>query len=442
RLLLMGGAQWSLVGRQKAPNGAAREYVSCRSFLTRAVISHPDDDQDYDAPHIYMPAENHLIRSIHTHCTSAHFVYITVEGEAYTFGRNETGQLGNGTTVSTSIPQLVDRRAIGAQDTTFVSAATGRGHTLLLTVDGRVFAAGDNKALQLGFKSKQPTVPTFTHVAAASAVAGDRPLAAVACGSDFSVALVRGSGRVVTWGHPEFGQLGHGSDESYMPSAGKIIFQPQLPHVIATWAPLPADAGLPAPASADVDAAAPPNIVSVACGANHTLAVDDAGGLWVWGCAGFGRLGSGHSGISDLAVPAPVMTFRYRGDAGKIRAIAAGPTCSMATDAQGSLWLWGKWKNSGDGGSGTPWMQPRPYMGLSGWNISAIAMGLVTLFAIGDGGKAISWGQNASNGELGHGPDEPKSSTQAKLIPSLEGITAYALACGMRTSLILVSPDD
>ncbi|RKO95197.1 RCC1/BLIP-II, partial [Caulochytrium protostelioides] len=136
------------------------------------------------------------------------------------------------------------------------------------------------------------------------------------------------------------------------------------------------------------------------------------------------------------------MTFRYRGDAGKIRAIAAGPTCSMATDAQGSLWLWGKWKNSGDGGSGTPWMQPRPYMGLSGWNISAIAMGLFTLFAIGDGGKAISWGQNASNGELGHGPDEPKSSTQAKLIPSLEGITAYALACGMRTSLILVSPDD
>ena len=50
------------------------------------------------------------------------------QGRAFTFGRNEKGQLGNGTVKASSEPYRVE-----IQDETFVDAAVGRNHTLLVS---------------------------------------------------------------------------------------------------------------------------------------------------------------------------------------------------------------------------------------------------------------------------------------------------------------------
>ena len=50
------------------------------------------------------------------------------QGAAYTFGRNQNGQLGDGTTTSRSDPFRINIKG-----ETFVKAAVGKAHTLLVT---------------------------------------------------------------------------------------------------------------------------------------------------------------------------------------------------------------------------------------------------------------------------------------------------------------------
>ncbi|KFH65311.1 hypothetical protein MVEG_08791 [Podila verticillata NRRL 6337] len=90
-------------------------------------------------------------------------------------------------------------------------------------------------------------------------------------------------------------------------------------------------------------------IIQVACSANKTLALDTEGMVFSWGFGGY-------------------MT------------IAVGSLFSMALDGQNQLWLWDKWKTTGDGGGGMPWMCPRTLYDLNGWSLMAIADGNVALW--------------------------------------------------------------
>ena len=103
----------------------------------------------------------------------------------------------------------------------------------------------------------------------------------------------------------------------------------------------------------------------------------------------YGRLGLNETPPRDVMVPTEVPGFKNRNN--YVKKIACGPTCCMVTDSRDSLFVWGKWKNSGDGGQGTPWLYPRHFDGLSGWKIDDIACGGVSLFVISEK-STISWG--------------------------------------------------
>ena len=100
------------------------------------------------------------------------------QGIAYTFGRNEKGQLGDGSLKSRSNPYPVD-----INDETFVKAAVGRNHTILIATSGKVYAAGDNKLKQLGLTETKDH-KTFTLVPFTDEIFVD-----VACGADFTIAI-------------------------------------------------------------------------------------------------------------------------------------------------------------------------------------------------------------------------------------------------------------
>jgi hypothetical protein len=70
---------------------------------------------------------------------------------------------------------------------------------------------------------------------------------------------------------------------------------------------------------------------------------------YTWGFAGFGRLGL-NQGSKDVMVPTPIPGFLERQN--PIKQVLAGPVCGMLIDSRNNLHLWGKWKNSGDGGIG------------------------------------------------------------------------------------------
>jgi alpha-tubulin suppressor-like RCC1 family protein len=57
--------------------------------------------------------------------------------------------------------------------------------------------------------------------------------------------------------------------------ANRVTYEPQLPKLIARLKEK--------------------KIVDIQCGLNHSLALDDTGAMYVWGCAGYGRLGLNES---------------------------------------------------------------------------------------------------------------------------------------------------
>ncbi len=94
-------------------------------------------------------------------------------------------------------------------------------------------------------------------------------------------------GKTLSFGHPEFGVLGHGTDGKFIISTGKEGYREvSSPKLIDQWH-LPDVKGKDFLGSI-VD---PPTIKRVCCGNKHTLAVDADGGMWSWGFNGYGRLG-------------------------------------------------------------------------------------------------------------------------------------------------------
>ncbi|EGF78033.1 hypothetical protein BATDEDRAFT_91148 [Batrachochytrium dendrobatidis JAM81] len=386
-LVFCGATIWDWVGRKSSTNSKTMDFGS----------------HEFPAPHIYGAAAYINVVDVFSHCTSAHAVIIDDQGAAYTFGRNQNGQLGDGTTTSRSDPFRINIKG-----ETFVKAAVGKAHTLLVTASGRVYAAGENKVQQCGVKAGVD-IKTFVQV---TAIKGQHAVD-VACGLDFSLAITE-DGTLFAWGSPQYGQLGDGKDHSYISGTSRMIYDPQMPKPITKLEDK--------------------KIVAIACGTNHSLALDDQGAVYSWGCGGYGRLGLPDSPPKDIFVPTEVPGFKDRNN--MVKKIACGTTSCMAIDGRNALYLWGKWKQSGDGGQGTPWLYPKHYPGLSGWEVWEISAGGSTLFALA-GESTVSWGQNAYHGELGHGPNAPRSCVNADIVKGMEGISCKKVSCGLGFTLMV-----
>jgi len=233
------------------------------------------------------------------------------------------------------------------------------------------------------------------------------------CGADFTVWLssVEGSS-ILTAGLPQYGQLGHGTDNEYnaKDSSVKLTYDPQpRPRAIATFSGK--------------------TVVKVACGTNHTVAVDSSGFVYTWGFGGYGRLG--HREQKDEWQPRLVEIFQKHNVLPPNAIVSAGSASSACTAGGGQLYMWGKMKNTGD-----DWMYPKPVMDLSGWNIRCMASGNMH-HVVGADDSCISWGV-AQNGELGYGPNGQKSSANPKKVDILEGMHVTSVGCGYGLSLIVV----
>ncbi|XP_062185049.1 uncharacterized protein LOC133888725 isoform X1 [Phragmites australis] len=343
------------------------------------------------------------IRFVASGCTACHCVALDTEGRCYTWGRNEKGQLGHGDTRQRNLPTVVSQ--LSKYKT--VKAGVGRNHTVVVTDDGKSFSFGHNKYGQLGTGSLRNEIessPVPCLVAEATNAV---------CGADFTVWLssVEGSS-ILTAGLPQYGQLGHGTDNEYNAKEGsvKLTYDPQpRPRAIA--------------------ALSGKTIVKVACGTNHTVAVDSSGFVYTWGFGGYGRLG--HREQKDEWQPRLVEVFQKHNVLPPNAIVSAGSASSACTAGGGQLYMWGKLKNTGD-----DWMYPKPVMDLSGWNIRCMASGNMH-HVVGADDSCISWGV-AVHGELGYGPNGQKSSANPKKVDILEGMHATSVGCGYGLSLIVV----
>ncbi|BAS26700.1 hypothetical protein LIP_0843 [Limnochorda pilosa] len=169
------------------------------------------------------------------------------DGTVWTWGDNDAGQLGDGTTLDRNTPARVD----GLNGVAAVAA--GSYHNLALKEDGTIWAWGRNNLGQLGDGTTTTTRPTPVQVSGLTGVVD------VAAGWDHSLAL-RSDGTVWAWGYNAFGQVGIGSTtEQHTP----------------------------------VQISGLTGIVAVAGGGYHSLALKSDGTVWAWGYNSTGQLGDG-----------------------------------------------------------------------------------------------------------------------------------------------------
>jgi len=343
------------------------------------------------------------IRFVASGCASCHCVALDVEGRCYTWGRNERGQLGHGDTIQRDRPTVVSELL----KYKVVRAASGRAHTVVVTEDGLSLSFGWNKHGQLGSGSVRNEIESSPVRCLVSEVKN------LACGADFTVWLSSVEGAsILTAGLPQYGQLGHGTDSEYntKDSSVRLAYEAQpRPKAIASLAG--------------------ETIVKVACGTNHTVAVDSNGFVYTWGFGGYGRLG--HREQKDEWLPRRVDIFQRHNTLPPDAVLSAGSVNSACTAAGGQLYMWGKIKTTGD-----DWMYPKPLMDLSGWNIRCMDSGNMHHF-VGADASCISWG-HAQHGELGFGPNGQKSSAVPKKVDILEGMHVISVACGMGHSMVIV----
>jgi alpha-tubulin suppressor-like RCC1 family protein len=222
---------------------------------------------------------------------------VTSAGGVLAWGWDSFGQLGDGTRITSDTPvQVLLPRGVRV-----VAVSAGEQHCLALTSDGRVLAWGRNDSGELGTgDTRVRLVPAWVRLP------GGTRVTAIASGMFHSLA-VTSSGRVLAWGYNVFGQLG-------------------VALVGAQKSDLPVWAGLPRAT----------RIVAVAAGGEHSLALTARGVLFAWGINYEGQLGDGRQGIGRHR-PLPV---KLPGGA-RVTAIAAGWGHSLALTSAGAVLAWG-----------------------------------------------------------------------------------------------------
>ncbi|KAJ7594389.1 regulator of chromosome condensation 1/beta-lactamase-inhibitor protein II [Mycena floridula] len=412
RVLITGGTAWSRLGRKD--RGGQKD-------------TEEEEGPDLLEPHILRSLVNVRARSIHSSCSACHFVVIDTDGSAWIFGRNNYSCLGivGVEFVSENGPVRLRASELGApKGTRFVRAACGRNHTILVTSDGNVYTAGVNALGQCGHPPC-PEISSFKLVAGLSHNGSTEEAIDASAGISFSLVLTK-SGKVFAFGSAEKGQLGNNQTGERIATGNKTAFDIESEPILVK--------GLEGK-----------HIVQVASGQQHSIALDKDGVVYVWGYNGYCRLGLGDQ--KDVLRPKAVPQFAGPNEATMGSFVAAGPTNSVVIDKQSMYWMAGKWKNSGDGSSGSPYSTFRYMQEIMGCKIYFASSGGVTHFALSpddddDPCLTICFGQNAANGELGMGADQPKSATKPTKNVPLEGIEVFAIAAAQNTTLFLAKPNE
>lgn len=261
---------------------------------------------------------------------------VAADGSLYTWGVNNAGQLGDGTTTNRSVPT----KALLPPGTVVTAASLGGAHLLALTSTGAVYAAGGNTAGQLGDNSTAPaSTPVPVHLPAGAAATG------VAAGYAHSLAVTV-DGTVLAWGDNTNGELGNGSTD---------------PAVVPVLAALPAGATAAAVSASYYD----------------SFAVTSDGGVLAWGSNGAGELGTGTT--TDAHIPTAVSLPT----GARVTAVSGGRTSTYALTDAGAVLAWGD-NGSGSLGDGTTTARLKPVAvhTPAGGSVAAIGAGSAAGYAV------------------------------------------------------------
>jgi alpha-tubulin suppressor-like RCC1 family protein len=308
----------------------------------------------------------------------------TTSGRVFAWGLNDDGELGDGTTLTRLTPVAV-KLPRGVKVTT---VRAGVDFVLALTSTGKILAWGNNSKGQLGngtTVSRRLPVPVK--------LPNGVTVKAISAGDDNGLALTT-AGRLLSWGGNEAGQLGDGTRK------GRLV---------------PGSVKLPPHTS----------VTSIAAGNNVGFAVTSAGRLLAWGANGQGTLGDG----TTTSRSTPVQVKLPKGV--KVVAASGGLLHVLALTAGGRVLAWG-YNVAGQLGDGTTTNRHVPvWVKLpKGVTVRALAAGKFYSMALTANHRILAWGSN--DGDLGDGSDTNSPIPVRVHLPG--GFTATGIGAGISAS--------
>jgi alpha-tubulin suppressor-like RCC1 family protein len=256
-----------------------------------------------------------------------HTVALKRDGTVWAWGLNSSGQLGDGTTSGKITP--VQTNGL----TGIINVGAGYNHSLAIKSNGTVWVWGDGSHGQLG------NGYTFTNAVPVQ-VSGLTGAIDITGGEFHSVAL-KSDGTVWAWGWNSEGQLGDGTGTQRLTPVQSMIGS---------------------------------NVVAISAGRSHTLALKSDGTVWAWGRNAEGQLGNEDiAGVGQSFIPVQVTNLT------NIVAIAAGEYHSLAIKSGGTVWAWGK-NVDGQLSDSTVINRNTPIQVLALGGVSSLSAGTQTLY--------------------------------------------------------------
>jgi alpha-tubulin suppressor-like RCC1 family protein len=256
---------------------------------------------------------------------TAHTCAVTAGGGARCWGWNLYGQLGDGTTTDRAAPVGVSGLYSGV-----TAVAANHSHTCAVTTSGGVKCWGRNNYGQLGDGT---TTDRRTPVNVTGLSSG---VAAVATGGSHTCALTTNGG-VKCWGFNMFGQLGDGTTTNRATPVDVIGLSSGVAAVAAgggSTCALTTGGGVKCWGGTPVDVIGlSSGVAAVSAGNSHTCALTTAGGVKCWGYNYYGQLGDGTT--TNRTTPVDVSGLNSGVAA---VATGGSHTCALTTNGSVKCW--------------------------------------------------------------------------------------------------------
>ena len=232
-------------------------------------------------------------------------VALDKNGKVYAWGRNNYGQLGDGTTTNSNIPICIsDIPTNPLNKVKIKEISAGNSHAVAIDEEGKVYTWGNNWSGQLGDgTTTRSNIPICISDISTNLI----NIKEISAGHNYTVAIDE-NGKVYAWGDNDSGELGDGTTED---SRVPICISDISTNLI--------------------------NIKEISAGQSHTVAIDEDGKVYTWGANWDGRLGDGTTTDSNI----PICISDISTNLVNIEAISAGIFHTVAIDEEGKVYTWG-----------------------------------------------------------------------------------------------------
>ena len=356
-LIFMSGC---LLKEKEVTNGKENETYKNQEIAGNE-ITNPNDEMENAVPMEQITDIKYIAAS------EQNSFILTHNGELYSWGRNDKGELGLGHNTDVTIPTKI------SLEKKIKQIAPG-AFAVALTDEGEIYTWG---VYDFGVREED------AHRFRRSPVKFDLPEKIIKIGDKGGVGLaISETGALYTWGWNYYGQRGDGTTRNHS----------FIPHKVDL----------------------PERIIEASCTDSHVMALTEAGNVYTWGSNFFGEIGDekpvayriGGELIENNVLKPYKVNFEK-----KIIAIATGRGASYALDEDGVLYSFGA-NDVGQLGVGDSSIETSsvPLRVAVDKKVKMVVSGNFHAYALTEDDTLYGWGRNSSDGVisvLGLGTTEP-----------------------------------